>query len=1302
MSLSCQSISKVIKPLFEMGRSSEIEQLFQAFLPHPAVVTDGDNAVPFLQTLQQAGCKLDDADRRDLLNAAQVIEASLQRCSQPVDGDDDPQQAIQNAFQLQHPDEQQRRQLIVQLHHRLLGLLYGVLTASSLPQKETVDQSGQNDNWVTWLNLCGTHWDAAWWFPLEDSLNGWLAGIGQAELGRVDSALTHASNENWLLRDSHNNWSMHGTTWLTVRRLLFFLLSESESQATRDQLLPVLWVRRSNDPQHDEESTGVVRGLSLQLRGENQSGWYFDPVTFGITVFDDDMQQSIEIAGRLSWPSLKDTAIGAIRLTPSNLPKITSAGARTLVLSGNSAGGLVGCGVYGLSQAVGLTEGLTASVALRLRSGVELTAGLCHITEQDVECIGVAGATSKLISAADAGLHGVAIHERNKNEAECFRTTTQGTKCVPEITNSFSGLYKYLTHGFRVNLAVKDHADGVLDDWREARGGGALDGERHHLDVFVKPRISVLKGNYVGQQRNERWKSLPPGVKRLIDRYLIPSDRWLVITEDAGGGKTVLSWYLMAALSRHRNRFWVVRYEGSFPKNLRCDLEAQLSQRLKQRDVERSASYVLDDLLQQGRVVVIYDALDQDNSDRAAERIHQLRHDQSDKMLAKKLRFVVTSRPYAVNQQHTRIFGRDEWRHCRLELFNEPQQNDYPRQVVHLWDKKHDWGSQAEQLYSQVIPDRKAVSDLMAYPVVQWLIRTIVVASLVDSSSVNLRAFRNVGDLYWEVTHRLLSRAFKSGRFAQQPGDIPLLFEAIACYGYELMLRYRDSRVPSADIPIVKRSVSARFSGTDAEWDRCSRILRETYLTEHLLLKENSEQELSFPSVKMTEFFAGVYLGRYCTDTVTPELSAHIGDEKWNNVWQFVAELPETTDQEGQSASFPDALTHSLLALFSVPKAKTRPTESMFRAWQVLTRNEWLVDVKHHLLRAYRHQFRNNLIEMDERGEPAMPARTAAEVLHQDDLLKSVTEAVSREMEVIDTRLQELESVKRKNHQQTLELTHLHQRYVTLRDLAVKKWCDRIRPKFRTFALCSDEKKSGSTERLTFMMGAYFYDKHASKNEKPWQPVDTQAFFMGTACITRGQYRLFDSQRSPAHSGSSSRDRAPEDDHPMTEVDFFDGFCFALIVGDAYSLPSECEWEAAAWGGIDRRIYSNYVIGVPPFKATFTSQQVNFNGNYPLKGAESDFLERPVAVRHNRLRPNNFGLWQMHGNVWEWCRSEWWDDLKAAVDHRNDDVATGSATSNRCVRGGSYIDTGRDCRASHRFSYKNRYTNSSFRLSRTM
>jgi len=282
-----------------------------------------------------------------------------------------------------------------------------------------------------------------------------------------------------------------------------------------------------------------------------------------------------------------------------------------------------------------------------------------------------------------------------------------------------------------------------------------------------------------------------------------------------------------------------------------------------------------------------------------------------------------------------------------------------------------------------------------------------------------------------------------------------------------------------------------------------------------------------------------------------------------------------------------------------------------------------------------------------------------------------------------------------------------------------------------TYAVCSDatkpgtfcqaadsatrERESTKPDRLTFLMGASPEDRSAYENEKYdasqperwWVEREIAAFQMATCCVTRAQYRLFDLHRDQANQ-EEKEPIAPEEDCPITHVDWFDSFCFALWVGEGYGLPTEEQWEGAAWGGIDRRARRDAVISVPPYHAGFTSNEVNYDGDYPIKGqAKSDFLGRTLPVRWDACRrkqsdmtqkpdayqANGFGLWQVNGNVNEWCESGWGDGtLQGAIAALKDETQgvereDVNGSSRRVLRGGSWFSPAKNSRSAFRFRY---------------
>lgn len=120
-----------------------------------------------------------------------------------------------------------------------------------------------------------------------------------------------------------------------------------------------------------------------------------------------------------------------------------------------------------------------------------------------------------------------------------------------------------------------------------------------------------------------------------------------------------------------------------------------------------------------------------------------------------------------------------------------------------------------------------------------------------------------------------------------------------------------------------------------------------------------------------------------------------------------------------------------------------------------------------------------------------------------------------------------------------------------------------------------------------------------------------------------------------------------------------------LLPGCRAELPTEAEWEYACRAGTDTPF---------SFGENITPEQVNYDGTYPYAGGEKGvYREETVPVKS--LPPNAWGLYEMHGNVWEWCADGRRDyDANAQVDP----VGPVDQESHRVVRGGSwYIGAGR-------------------------
>ena len=114
-----------------------------------------------------------------------------------------------------------------------------------------------------------------------------------------------------------------------------------------------------------------------------------------------------------------------------------------------------------------------------------------------------------------------------------------------------------------------------------------------------------------------------------------------------------------------------------------------------------------------------------------------------------------------------------------------------------------------------------------------------------------------------------------------------------------------------------------------------------------------------------------------------------------------------------------------------------------------------------------------------------------------------------------------------------------------------------------------------------------------------------------------------------------------------------------------YRLPTEAEWEYACRNAATAKEDCSFDFYLDRPTNNLSSSDANFNGNCPANAAKGPYLERPTKV--GSYAPNKLGLYDMHGNVYQWC-SDFWDEKRLE----------------RVVRGGSWISIGIDCRAGDR------------------
>ena len=201
----------------------------------------------------------------------------------------------------------------------------------------------------------------------------------------------------------------------------------------------------------------------------------------------------------------------------------------------------------------------------------------------------------------------------------------------------------------------------------------------------------------------------------------------------------------------------------------------------------------------------------------------------------------------------------------------------------------------------------------------------------------------------------------------------------------------------------------------------------------------------------------------------------------------------------------------------------------------------------------------------------------------------------------------------------------------------------------------------------SFVMGSPNTEAQRLDTEGPQRTVKVSPFFMGKYEVTQEQYQAV-MGNNPANFKGAKR--------PVERVKWNDAikFCRKLSqkTGKTYRLPSEAEWEYACRAGTTTPFY---------FGETITPDLVNYDGNYSY-GSASKGLYRQQTTDVGSFPPNPFGLYDMHGNVYEWCS----DKLHANYNGAPTDGSSWESGEYvfRLLRGGSWYYYPSFCRSASR------------------
>ena len=227
-----------------------------------------------------------------------------------------------------------------------------------------------------------------------------------------------------------------------------------------------------------------------------------------------------------------------------------------------------------------------------------------------------------------------------------------------------------------------------------------------------------------------------------------------------------------------------------------------------------------------------------------------------------------------------------------------------------------------------------------------------------------------------------------------------------------------------------------------------------------------------------------------------------------------------------------------------------------------------------------------------------------------------------------------------------------------------------------------------------FLMGSPATEKERDPEELQHEVAITRPFYMGVFEVTQGEYeKLMGKPKEGGKYNPWNRGAffAQGPDYPMDQATWTQAveYCKRLSAlpaekkaGRTYRLPTEAEWEYACRAG------SKTVFHVGD---ALSSDKANFDGAYPYgKANKGPNVRKTTKV--GSYPPNAYGLYDMHGNVAEWC-SDFYDPDYYKKSPKDDPkgpaegvMPTGFANNfYHVVRGGCWLDEARACRAAYRF-----------------
>ena len=227
-----------------------------------------------------------------------------------------------------------------------------------------------------------------------------------------------------------------------------------------------------------------------------------------------------------------------------------------------------------------------------------------------------------------------------------------------------------------------------------------------------------------------------------------------------------------------------------------------------------------------------------------------------------------------------------------------------------------------------------------------------------------------------------------------------------------------------------------------------------------------------------------------------------------------------------------------------------------------------------------------------------------------------------------------------------------------------------------------------------FLMGSPETEQKAYSDEGPQHEVNLKRFYMSKFEVTQAAWRAVAALPKATRDLNPDPSKFKGDDLPVENISWEDAeeFCTRLSVksGRMYHLPSESQWEYAARAGSATAF---------AFGETVTAELANYDGTAAYGLAPIGVSRQRTVAVGSLGAANDFGLYDVHGNVREWCDGEYHANYQGAPVDGSSWLTDGDV-KHRVTRGGGWDNFAVDCRSASRLSYSQdgRRANIGFRV----